>query len=48
MQCFTEFTVSNLLLVVLSPTTTVTEKTTDTILEIGMIEDNTSGTKKAI
>ena len=37
---------SNLLLVVSSPTMTVTEKTTDTTLETGMTEDDTPGREK--
>ena len=37
---------SNLLLIVSSPNMTVTEKTTDTTLETGMTEDDTSGREK--
>ena len=53
MQCFSEFTTRIcqykfliLLLVVSSPTITVTEKTTDTTLETSIIEDDTSGREK--
>ena len=38
--------ISNLWLTVLSPTMTVTEKTTDTTLETGIAEDDTSGREK--